>query len=389
MNKTPALPLDFIAFLERRFMIDLMSPKTNALKPVSQTIRLLSEQLSRPKFRKDFTNSVYLNQPAFRQAYLLYFSSCNLLKIHFPLDEISHSGFFENKKNIKILDLGTGTGTLVYGSAFWFQQYHPHTQIDFTAIDQSAESLKEFETDFRSFKFPHTLRCQTYDLERILNIEERYDLIIGANFLNELSDEGRENVLSNLQKHLAYDGFVILIEPALLETSRVLLNFRDRAVEKSWSVYAPCFTKKMCPALQNDNDWCHHDWTWERPAFIEVIDELIGNIKKSLKFSYVVLTQTDRHLSDFLNGRDYENQFRVVSELFKEKGRKRIFLCNDLGRKEFVKNNRDDSESNSAFDQLERYDLVQIRPFEIRKSDVKILEKSEVLKMSSIKLKTD
>lgn len=380
----PAVPQEFIRFLERRFSLDLTVPKLNSLKPISQTIRLLSERLTRKKFRSDFIESGYLNNPIFRQAYLMYFTTCNFLKIHYPLEEIARSVFFKNKKKLKLLDLGSGTGTLIYGAAFWCAQNYPDTKIEFTAMDQSAESLKEFEIDFRSFDFPHALHCRTHDMERAFEFEERYDLIVGANFLNELSDDGRENILGNLERHLAHDGFVVLIEPALLETSRVLLKFRDRAVGQGWSVYAPCFTQKMCPALMNDNDWCHHDWPWERPKFIELIDELIGNIKKSLKFSYIVLTQTDRHLSDFLNGRNYENQFRVVSELFKEKGRKRIFLCNDLGRKECVKNNRDDSESNSAFDQMERYEVVQIKPFEIRKNDVKILEDSEVVKVDVI-----
>jgi hypothetical protein len=159
---------------------------------------------------------------------------------------------------------------------------------------------------------------------------------------------------------------------------------RDRLIQKGWFVYAPCFTFKNCPALTDEKDWCHHDIHWDRPEFIAVIDEMIGHIRKSLKFSYLVLSRQDIHLSDFIfPKRDFTNQFRVVSDMFKEKGRRRVYLCNDLGRCECLKNKRDDSDRNEIFDELELYDVVQMNGL-AKKKQIKQIQKETVVKKIGI-----
>ena len=106
---------------------------------------------------------------------------------------------------------------------------------------------------------------------------------------------------------------------------------------------------------------------------------MVGHIRKSLKFSYLILSRRNIHLSEFIAPkRNFTNQFRVVSDLFKEKGRRRIFLCNDLGRNECLKNKRDNSEKNGAFDDLELYDIIQIDSLS-EKNKVKKIEKESTV----------
>ena len=53
-------------------------------------------------------------------------------------------------------------------------------------------------------------------------------------------------------------GRVILVEPALRETSRELLAVRDQLLALSeLRVVAPCFWTGACPALARERDWCH------------------------------------------------------------------------------------------------------------------------------------
>lgn len=377
------LPKDYLSALELHFDIPLINPVPKKLTPYAQTIGGMSDGLKKSKQRPDFIASSYLNEKNFCDAYLLYYTTCNLLKIHHPLNELERSGFIE-KKNLRVLDLGCGTGTMILGTSFWFYERYPGNEINFTAWDRSELALRTMEKFYQRFGWRYPLQTFRKDVESSAFDEASYDLITGGNILNELTGAGEERLIGILERSLISEGYVILIEPALKNSSRRLLQFRDRMLQRGWFVYAPCFTKNPCPALVHPDDWCHHDVDWERPEFIAVIDEMIGHIRKSLKFTYLILSRQNGHLSDFIfSKRDFREQFRVVSEVFKEKGRRRIFLCNDLGRCECLKNNRDHSSANEVFDDLQRYDVIEISGMSEKKDVRRIGKETSVRRYES------
>jgi ribosomal protein RSM22 (predicted rRNA methylase) len=146
---------------------------------------------------------------------------------------------------------------------------------------------------------------ETYrsDVSRPLKLrdESPFDFIIMGNVLNELfpGDERRiekrsRRVATLIQDWLAPNGFVILMEPALRETSRDLLHVRDRLLDMlPLTVYSPCVHSHPCPAVAAGctSDWCHEDHAWETPSWIRRIDERTGLRKSSLKYSYVVFNR--------------------------------------------------------------------------------------------------
>jgi SAM-dependent methyltransferase len=94
----------------------------------------------------------------------------------------------------------------------------------------------------------------------------RFDLIVTAHLLGELfladKDERRldalaRRVLAWTRELLAAGGLVVIVEPALRETSRALLGVRDRLLAAGLAVVAPCFWTGPCPALERERDWCH------------------------------------------------------------------------------------------------------------------------------------
>jgi ribosomal protein RSM22 (predicted rRNA methylase) len=176
-------------------------------------------------------------------------------------------------------------------------------------------------------------------------VEGRYDLLIAAHLLNELSldVEGRARLVSGwCQELLVDDGHCILVEPALRDTSRDLLAVRDRLVAYGFFVVAPCLWQGPCPALVHERDFCHASAA------------SIASGRSRVDFSYLVLRrlqgqpQSDRALA------------RVVSDPMKDKGRLRLFVCGAIGRALVTRLDRDRSEANHAFDRLERGDLVRL-----------------------------
>lgn len=379
MSKKLLLPSPYLSALESQFDLSLENPVPKKLKSIAETISAMSSGLKKNRQRQEFVSSAYLDNKAYCDAYLLYYTTCNLLKINYPLDELARSGFFDRHQELNVLDIGSGTGTMILGASLWLHEHYPQNRSHFTAWDQSDQALKILEGFYKKFGWNDLTVIRT-DLEHGNFSNEKYELITGGNVINELTEQGEAHFIEILERNLLPEGFVILIEPALRDSSRRLLQLRDRLIQKGWFVYAPCFTFKSCPALVDAGDWCHHDIRWERPAFIAVIDEMIGHIRKSLKFSYLILSRQDIHLSDFISPkRDFTNQFRVVSDMFKEKGRRKAYVCNDHGRCECLKNNRDDSDKNEVFDELKLYDVVQINGL-AEKKQIKQIQKETVVK---------
>jgi ribosomal protein RSM22 (predicted rRNA methylase) len=334
-------------------------------RAVSELSRLFTKQraeLSRP----------YLEDPTLAAAYLTYFLPVNLSKIQVLLDEIPGNTFVKHE-HFSVLDLGSGPGTAGLAVLDWSHQYFKDTAnaLSVVAVDSSPAALRYAERLWESYCRAAgitgaRLQAQEADLERVLRgvfgeqIRQAgpYDLIILANCLNELSEpiDTRTSLVATALSFLSPHGTLMIVEPALRETSRALHQVRDQLLgEKRCTVYSPCLHEKNCPALLNPDDWCHEERAWEPPASIQAIDREVGFIKDALKFSYLLLRTDGRTIAD----RSPQN-FRMVSELRKLKGDTRAWLCNELGRSEVGRLDRALSTGNAAWDQCQRGTIVRI-----------------------------
>ena len=99
--------------------------------------------------------------------------------------------------------------------------------------------------------------------------------------------------------------------------------------------------------------WCHQDVGWSPIRTITEVDERIGRTRESLKYSYLVITREGRTLTE-------RADWRVVSNLHREKGKAWAYLCGDqagLWRAEALR--RDRAELRDFF-RSERGDLLRI-----------------------------
>jgi len=311
----------------------------------------------------------YLESPALAAAYLHYFLPVNLSKIQALLDEMRVE---QADKTFTVLDLGSGPGTGALAVLDWWHRRGSVSALSVVAVDRSMTALQQAESLWSKYCRTADLKgtsLYTYkaDIERtgwLQAVQPRapFDLIILANCLNEIyadrTDpiEMRTHVVTKALSLLAPHGTMMIVEPALRETSRELHQVRDRLLqEKRCTVYSPCLHEQNCPALAKPDDWCHEEWAWGPPVSIQEIDEEVGFIKDALKFSYLLLRKDGKTIVD-----RRPDVYRVVSELRELKGEKRAWLCNEQGRQEVGRQDRLASPTNAAFDHWHRGAIIQI-----------------------------
>lgn len=344
-------------------------------------------------------DSQLLAQPELRRAYLAYFLPANLAKVITIFDEIwMHPGLKDLlARKLRILDLGCGPGTHLLGCVdFLAGQTLPVEQVECVGVDVLESNLRDTKYFFDRFVseviIPSTggagprwnLQTRRADLSRPFDLSNKipFDFIILGNVLNELF-AGHPNrigkrsrlVKALLKTWLKPQGFLILIEPALKETSQELLLLRDRLLdEKLLSVYSPCVHSGRCPAVAPDSpsDWCHEDVIWRPPAWIRQIDSRLGFHKNSLKYSYVVFSRMGLSVRDAACDRQASSLppdaqvWRVVSEMLEERGKSTVYLCGSEGRARVTRLKKHSSAANEEFGQLDRGTVAATGPVKQR-----------------------
>lgn len=235
----------------------------------------------------------------------------------------------------RALDLGAGTGAAR-------RAIHTRFGADVTVVgvDRVAGAAVDVVADLRRAGRP-------------TGVAGRFDLVTAAHVLNELGLDVTAKarlVRSWCDDLLEPGGMLVLLEPALRETSRALLELRDALVsapERQLTIVAPCLRSGACPALDRPRDWCHDT---------AVVRDETSGARWRVDFSYLVLTPRASDAPHVAADR----VFRIVSDPMVEKGRLRVFACGEDGRHAFVRQDRDESAANAAFGRMSRGDLVRI-----------------------------
>jgi hypothetical protein len=256
-------------------------------------------------------------------------------------------------KTVSVLDLGAGTGAA--GDAVrdaW------EGRIRLVSVDRVAGGGATRPGDV----------TDVGRLAREVLGGQRFDLVVAAHVLNELEPErqtaDRPHRLARLVQSwcetlLTEAGTLIIVEPALRETSRVLLGVRDLLVAgDSLRIVAPCFFAGPCPALSRDRDWCH-------------------DAAGSVDFSYLVV-----RLAGPAGETADPALFRIVSDSMPEKGRLRLFGCGAGGRQAVVRLNRHESDANADLGMLQRGDVARIAKVTFASDGLRVTAETAVTRVS-------
>jgi len=313
----------------------------------------------------------YLADPGLRRAYLQYFLPVNFAKVACLLREMPSLPL----RPLRILDLGSGPGvaSLAVRGHIHRRQVAGQVDTEVLAIDQGHAALQEARAlwAITPAVVPGIrLSSMPLDVERPGKRAPwktgRFDVIIAANSVNELFRSTadpitrRVKLLQQLLDSMSDDGTLMIIEPALRETTRDLHLVRDKLLSGSGcNVYSPCLHDRPCPALVHPDDWCHEERPWSPPAIVREIDRKVGFIKDALKFSYLLLRKDGRTILERAPA-----VYRVVSEKMVMKGEQRVWLCNEMGRQLVGRLDKASSLTNEAFDQWHRGAIVRLDEIE-------------------------
>jgi ribosomal protein RSM22 (predicted rRNA methylase) len=273
----------------------------------------------------------YLANPQLRRAYVHYYLPVNAEKVLRVLREMDL--YATPRKKPRILDYGCGPGTAAIAALI-------HGPVaDLVLVDVVDEALDDARF------FCHQLEVEPRTMHEVP--DEEFDLIFAANVFAEH--------LAPLEERLSEKGYLVVLEPALKETTRRLEQWRDAMVARGFKVAAPCLGQAKCPMLERDDLWCHQDVAWPRPASVADIDRRVGLTKETLKYSYAVITKKGKTLADL------EADVRVVSNVHSEKGKTWAWVCGREGplcRAEVLKRHR--SEATADFFHADRGHVLKM-----------------------------
>lgn len=367
---SPAV-LNAIATVAR---INILDHDRNTPQSVIGGVSRLSEIFTRSS---DGVGRAYFEEPQLGISYLAYYVPVNLAKVQLLLDELQPVSPAVPGEEFRVLDVGGGPGTGALAVLDWCheKEWPFPSSLRMTVVDRSPQALRLCAELWQTYNAQRQnqssspLRTTECNLEHSLpsvlrqaRLENGYHLIIVQNILSELfvgnADpiKQRTALIGELLSCLSPEGSLMIIEPALRSASRDLHQVRDNLLaEQHCSVYSPCLHDTPCPALVKPDDWCHEERKWEIPAWIAQVDREVGFIKDALKFSYVILRKDGKTLVS--RNTDYH---RVVSELRVMKGEKRVWLCDQTGRFELGRQDKERSSANAGFEDWHRGAIIRV-----------------------------
>jgi small ribosomal subunit Rsm22 len=292
------------------------------------------------------------------------------------------------RRSLRVLDLGAGLGASTWGLWSAVSTSAPTTRGTIEAVcvddDGAALSLAAAIADARRGR--DSLEVVVQPLRATVSrgaseAKGSFDVVVLGQVLSELGggdEEGRlvarVKLVRSALDRAAPDGSVVIIEPALRDRTRHLHAVRDALLAEPSGgvhVFAPCLHAAPCPALADEGAWCHEDLDVDLPPWLWPVAAEAGLRWQGLTFSYLVLRKDGRSLRACAE--PGAALVRMVSEPIVTKGKREAFVCGDVDdagagdrltpmRSRFRRLDRDESETNAAWEDAARGDVLACDP---------------------------
>jgi ribosomal protein RSM22 (predicted rRNA methylase) len=359
--------------------MDGLDHKTKSLH--SRRLRGVREQMRRlsADFRADSPS-----EARYSDAYFLYNFPSNVVKTMHVMTEIKRHWpqFLLNRNRYSVLDVGCGDGAGMVGLYHSLKNGGDDVEFRFMGIDSSRIMLDRARKILHwHSKEDRMLRAKFFQRNakeiRSAANNKKYDIILLINSLAEIVEEDilPTDFMGTLYGSLVEGGLLVIIEPALKSFARRLMHLRDGLVRhKAMQVLLPCLHNGPCSLLQVENrrEWCHQSVVWSPPEYLQIINHGLNREIDVLKFAYLVAVKTKTPQSK-------KTGYRVVSQLLKEKGKVRCFICTPVGRVELVRLGKSKTAHNACFDLVNKGDVMTLDNVNIKKTNYwQVTEKTKV-----------
>lgn len=342
---------------------NLRDPKTTA-KRLVDSAGILSDLFTTHRSEK-FAEAYTGRLPVI--AYGNYFFPQTYIRTRFVLSEwlgYREGGPAVPSGPLRILDLGGGSGAALVSAADSLHARFPGLRLESAIVDASPDNLKAFRQlaqDRRPRTLSHARALQGDLRDASLWKNEKWDLILASFSLNEAFHQAPDSEflawVETVIGSLAKNGLLVLIEPALRETSERLERLRDAiASQTAHGILGPCQHREACPLLAGKKFWCHDARAWQVPPMVQRINAVLNRTLWDLKYSFLLLGK-----EGFAPSHPSANLFRLTSSFTKEKGKLSATGCAADGgnpRYEILRNHIDPLELRTL-EKFERGDILQ------------------------------
>lgn len=338
------------------FSSDSLSPQETS--SIAKEIKKLSNGLT---LHRDIIGRRYLDDPKMLGAYLLYWWSISYEIGQRVLSHIDLSGK-------TVVDVGSGPGPLA-----------------FSALDLGAKQVILLDFSKLALDVASNLAMMNnkmiitkhIDLLKMRDMPEA-DVVIYGNVINELTNRiDIQRIIDHLSSLIKQGVTLVLIEPAMKQTSRFLIQIRDVLIRNGGQCIWPCLNRGLCPALNRPRDWCHG--VWDAPDFVKTLAEASRLKKEEMKATAFIFSNTSGDEKGYIDSKEV---FRIVSDPLHSKGMLRYIGCGKLGRFSLTLQKKHLSVDNQAFANLQRYQICTITDFTIHEDYIRLSEKSNVKTIS-------
>ena len=324
-------------WLERIFRFYRTRDPRTAFKRQAPAVARLSDLFTKDR-AAGFAD--YSSEDEFLLAYGTFTFPQTFTRLGLVLEELASIGRlpFLEEPELRITDLGCGAGGATAGLLHFLRLRSTAQKLIVQGIDHSTKALDLFSRLLleQPELWPGHLKWQTKHLpltpevtlppgplQHVLLLS----FALGEIFYDQPASRAAD-WLELCRKSIEPGGLVIIVEPALKETTLRLMALRDQLVAAGWKVLAPCPHAFACPMLKEGKHWCHEVRTWNVPPDLQRVNEHLKRSVHELKFSFLALQPPT---APALDSAPYA---RMVAPLAKVKGRYITRVCSPNGHLE-------------------------------------------------------